>query len=527
MVNLRSADYYHPPAKPPAKPPARPPAPPTPTAPPRTERSRGAFEPASPARWQAPSPPPHAAGVTTSDRLLAQQTPLDLLRGPENPRQADGPDAAARAALAGFQGERGELFESVAAPSDAGFDDLIERGSIRGDEGSQTRYFETEAHPGDGVIVTELVIFEEASGPLAGDDRAITDHPLGETLPLDASRVLVVIDRESGRGVVHVSPSETSIPIVPHAEPVLDGRGGWPIDVRLEPLHADARPIEFGERGWSDPIPNNYFEIDASADRIHIQYDAINPITAPTQGISVDGPIVLERDGDGRLRTTGENSPDLYPQVAVTQYLPDGSRESLYSERGLNVYEGATPTPIGEIFEAGRESWDEVQEAWRETFDASPGRAPFEILEGTLEVGRELGEGALQFADDLLIGGELQEGAREVRSEWDEGWREVSDADGVLDTTGETIEAAVETGYEVAEATVQTVDHVLLDGEIQEGRRRDPPRGGRGAAGDSRGRRVEQGRGGRRRRPGGRRPGRRGRGGGADLRSLLRLKGLV
>lgn len=277
----------------------------------------------------------------------------------------------------------------------------------------------------------------------------------------------VVIDRETGRGVVHVSPSETSTRFVPAAEPSLNGRG-WPINVELQPLHVDARPIEFKERSRDDLIPNNYFNIDASADRIHIQYDSINSITAPSQVISVDGPIVLERDGNGQLRTTGENSPDLYPQVVVTQYLPDGGRQSLYSERGVNVFEGATPKPIGEIAEATREIWDELREGWRETFDSSPARAPLEIFEGAIEIGREFGEGVLQFTDDLLLGGELEEGAREVRSEWDEGWREISDADGKLDTTGEVIEATVETGYEFVEATVQTFDHVVLDGEIQE-----------------------------------------------------------
>jgi len=177
---------------------------------------------------------------------------------------------------------------------------------------------------------------------------------------------------------------------------------------------------------------------------------------------------VLERDGSVHLRTTGENSPDLYPQVAVTQYLPNGSRSSLYSERGLNVYEGATPPAVGELFELGRKTWDEVREGWRETFESSPEHAQWEILEGALEVGREVVEGLVQVTDDLLVGGELEEGASEVCREWDEGWREVSDANGVIDTTGEVIEATAETGYEFSEAIVQTVDHVLIDGEIQE-----------------------------------------------------------
>jgi len=182
---------------------------------------------------------------TAFNRQLAEPTPLERAIGHENPRQADGSGPEVRAV---FEGERRELFDSVVVPSDDEFVDLIDAASIRGDNGSQTRYFETEAHPGDGVIVSEMVILEETSGPLAGDGRPITDDPLGEHLPLGASRMLVVLDRESGRGVVYVSPSEISVNFVPHTDVVLDGRGGWPINIDLEPLHVDARPIVFGER---------------------------------------------------------------------------------------------------------------------------------------------------------------------------------------------------------------------------------------------------------------------------------------
>jgi len=338
---------------------------------------------------------------------------LLALQGPENPRQADGPEpptAERRADTHGFAGERRELFESVAAPDAAAFDDLVEAGSIAGENGRQTRYFETEAHPGDGVLVTEFVIQEESSGPLAGDGRPLTDDPLGEELPLDDSRVVVVLDRETGRGVVTVSSSETSVNIVPRVTPVLDNPGGVPFDVRLEPAHADARPIEFDGRDLTDIVPNNYFEIDASADNVRIDYDVINPLTAPTQVISVDGPIVLERGANGRFEVGEGHSPDLYPAVAVTQYLPDGTRHTPYFETGKNVYEGATPGAVSEVFEGGREIGEEIGEGWREVGEAE---GP---IDKTLEVGEAVGETAWEVGEaGVEVGREVLEGLWNMR----------------------------------------------------------------------------------------------------------------
>ena len=375
--------------------------------------------------------------------------------------------AAYRTTRQNFAGERGELFDSVALPSDGEFADLVAEGSIAQPGGRQTRYFETHAEPGDGVIVTEFVIQEETSGGfLLGDGRAITRDPLGTDLPLDASRMIVVIDRETGRGAITVSPSSATFGVDVDVDVNILGRPGqFPINVNRDP-EVGARPISFESGSFSnyipqDLIPENYFRIEADGDNIRIDYDAVNSVTAFGQAISVDGPIVLERGDDGNFTIGGDHSPDLYPAVAVTQYTPEGERVSVYFEEGKNVFEGATPPAVGEIFEGGREIYEEGAELVDEVGHAAWLEKPDELVEGAVEIVWQTGEAAVQIVDDAVLGGEIEEGAGELAEEWNEGGREIGEASWYR-KPDQTVEAGGELVYETGEAAVETVKKFLF-----------------------------------------------------------------
>ncbi|MEM7042787.1 MAG: hypothetical protein AAF543_08245 [Pseudomonadota bacterium] len=379
--------------------------------------------PTSPNSPPSPSVPHYDPTAThplfqpqSPDPLLAGPLALNPLGGPStdggyDPRLPvsvfNRPTTGHDAISPGFVGERSDLFDSVASPSDAEFSSLVDEGSIAQPGGRQTRYFDTHAQPGDGVIVTEFVIQEERSGGfLVGDGRDITDDPLGTDLPLDASRMIVIVDRETGRGVITVSPSAATFPVDVNIRPNIWARPGqFPIDVNVD-NEVGARPINLESGKFSNYlpehlIPENYFGIQADADNLRIDYDAVNSVTAFGQAISVDGPIVLERGADGQLTLGGDHSPDLYPAVAVTQYTPDGERRSIYFEEGRNVFEGASPAPVSQAFEAGREVSEEFGEGWNEVGEARWYRKPDQVVEAGAEVVWEVAEGTL---DTLTFG---------------------------------------------------------------------------------------------------------------------------
>ena len=63
------------------------------------------------------------------------------------------------------------------------------------------RYFQVDPAPGEGVLVYDYYIPFESSLFLKGDDRGVADPLLGP-YGQDRSRITVIIDRETGRGVV-------------------------------------------------------------------------------------------------------------------------------------------------------------------------------------------------------------------------------------------------------------------------------------------------------------------------------------
>ena len=93
--------------------------------------------------------------------------------------------------------------------SDAAFRSMVEFGSSSSfvQNGSKTRFFQTVPCPGDGLIAIDFHIASEVSGGfLKGDNRAVDPDPLRLGKKPDSSRMVVVIDRESGRGLslIHI-----------------------------------------------------------------------------------------------------------------------------------------------------------------------------------------------------------------------------------------------------------------------------------------------------------------------------------
>ena len=84
------------------------------------------------------------------------------------------------------------------------FSDLVDERDISVDGGETSRrFFTVEPVPGRGVVAFDFFIPSENSNGFAGDDRPEegTDI-LRDDLPLNDSRVMIVIDFETGRGVI-------------------------------------------------------------------------------------------------------------------------------------------------------------------------------------------------------------------------------------------------------------------------------------------------------------------------------------
>lgn len=218
-------------------------------------------------------------------------------------------------------GGRGDLVSDLVSPTEGEFDDLVDEGTI-GMGDTNRRYFRVEPSPGDGVVVMDFFIRQGESLFLQGDDRDVQD-PLLSDLELTDSRITIVIDRESGRGVI--TQSETCTVSV------------FGADVCQAP-----RPIELGDIDTEPqllPSSPNEFDIDADGDSITIDYDALNSITPGA--VSVDGGVTLELGDDGFYEVT-DDSRDDYPAIVTYQYKPGEDPREINYEEGRSVI-GAIP----------------------------------------------------------------------------------------------------------------------------------------------------------------------------------------
>ena len=113
-----------------------------------------------------------------------------------------------------FDGDRGALLDELNDPSNDEFSDLVDKRDISVDGGETTRrFFTVEPVPGRGVVAFDFFIPSENSNGFAGDDRPEegTDI-LRDDLPLTDSRVMIVIDFETGRGVIVQAETHLDLP---------------------------------------------------------------------------------------------------------------------------------------------------------------------------------------------------------------------------------------------------------------------------------------------------------------------------
>jgi hypothetical protein len=211
--------------------------------------------------------------------------------------------------------------------SQTDFDALVARGTIDGD-GANRRYFRVAASPGDGIIAMDYFIPGANSLFLKGDDRGSEDPLLGSH-GLDRSRVVVVIDRESGRGVIYQSRTCTvSAPVA----------GAYCENPRPIALHSPRT------RPQINPLPGpqaaNEFDLDVDDGSIELDYDVLNSVT-PT-GVSIDGSVRLERGADGTFRVT-KDTRDTYPRIVISQHRPGKGDKIIHESDDDSVLAGAPP----------------------------------------------------------------------------------------------------------------------------------------------------------------------------------------
>jgi len=278
-----------------------------------------------------------------------------------------------------FEGPRGELLADLMGMSDEAFQRRVNEGSIEsdarfsltgesvwGENGKSTagrshldtldllaagyptsnyrttRYFDVETVPGDGVVVVDFWISEDNSGGfLAGDGRGYVD-PMHPELGLDDSRLTIIIDRESGRGMVTLSPTTIRVVDYPGSIDSLISDPFWARGTQYNDLlTVPARPIELGPNpGLTSGVHDNYFQITSDQNSISIDYDSINSVTAPLHVVSVDGSLNIEKGEDGLYSPTSDNRLNAYPSIAVVQYLPDCTQHIIYEQENLPVIPG-------------------------------------------------------------------------------------------------------------------------------------------------------------------------------------------
>jgi hypothetical protein len=230
-------------------------------------------------------------------------------------------------------GVRGDAINALTSPDDAAFRALIEAGTTYQEDGKYNRrYLQLPPAPGEGVLVYDFYIPFGNSFFLKGDDRGVSDPLLGE-YGMDRSRMMLVIDRESGRGVL--VQSETCTVVVKTCnEPrpiTFDMDDDWENDSGHD---ATGEGINIDQ--------TNQFEIDADRDSVKLTYDALNSITP--LGVSVDGTVEIHRQPDGTYKK-GVDTRDDYPAKALYHYRPGHEPDEVHDHKDVNPdnFDGALP----------------------------------------------------------------------------------------------------------------------------------------------------------------------------------------
>jgi hypothetical protein len=231
--------------------------------------------------------------------------------------------------------DRGALVEDLWM-SDAKWRDAVHQGTIyTAPDGDNVRYFDIPKAPGDGLLAMDYFIPFETSGPppvqLKGDNRDFNPGgPLSPDLPLNKSRVLVLLDRETGRGAIYQSHT-------------CNASYGQCREARPIALDMDERTQYVPQ--LSDKIngpyiaPTNRYEVTGDGDSVRLKYDALNSMTWPV--FAVEGTVRLTRDDTGTYRVT-EDDRDHYPSIGIYQYRPGEEPHVIQERPSENVFAGAT-----------------------------------------------------------------------------------------------------------------------------------------------------------------------------------------
>lgn len=233
-------------------------------------------------------------------------------------------------------GPRGQDVGDLASLSDEEFAARVADGTTYQDGGRYNRrYFQVDPAPGEGVLVYDYYIPFDGSLGLKGDSRGVSDPLLGE-YGQDRSRVTVILDRETGRGVVVQTETCT-------------------VGVFGREFCNEPRPITFDkDDDYDNDTGNdatgeglnidktNEFEIEADGDSVSLDYDALNSITPV--GISVDGRVEITRRPDGTY-AKGTDTRDDYPAKVIYHYPPDSDPYGIYDDEDVNPdqVDGALP----------------------------------------------------------------------------------------------------------------------------------------------------------------------------------------
>ena len=230
---------------------------------------------------------------------------------------------------------RGQHLRDLFAVSGSEYADLMAEGTIYYDGGAyNTSYFQLQDPPGGGVVVMDYFIDSGSSGfILKGDDRDHVD-PLRGDVPLDRSRMMLVVDLETGRGQVYVSETCT-VGIRTCNEPrpnVFDGS-----------VFSD----DTGTRPLVPVLPNDYdvanqFTFSPADGGFELHYDALNGIIPVG---SVDGTVSVHVGPDGTL-SVGTDDRDDYPSIGTYYYSTPGQTQVVQQRGQERVECGALPVNL-------------------------------------------------------------------------------------------------------------------------------------------------------------------------------------
>lgn len=232
-------------------------------------------------------------------------------------------------------GPRGGLLGDLNSPGDTAFDALAKRGDIYLDGGrTSRRFFRVPPQPGRGVVALDFFIPDANSDGFRGDNRPEAGtNVLRSDLGVDKSRVMVVIDYETGRAVV--TQTETNLDI--HGV-------GYANEPRPTSINGDRG--QWAYQGGLDVDETNQLNVHSDAGGVRLSWDMLNSISPLV--VSVDGDVTLTEGADGFLHTGdfgNQGKVDRYPEVQAWQYLPDGREREI----GRNDYNGGHNPVIGAL----------------------------------------------------------------------------------------------------------------------------------------------------------------------------------